>query len=337
MKSDRRIPGSGRRRMVVVVVLAATAGALVFTALALGPGFTPGEPTPPPARWGGASPAPSPAGDSIRTFTPPVDITITENLVYGSQPDGTALKLDVCAPADRASGTTLPAMVSIHAGSWTRGNKAESTWRNVCEWLASEGFVTYAVDYRLAPEDPFPAGVDDIAAAVRWIRHPAQVERFGIDPARIGSFGGSAGATLSAFLGARGSGELTSGSRVAAVVELSGPTDLTEAALVADGASERLQRLIRRYLGCRSLADCPIAEDASPVRHLDPSDPPMFIANSTDEFVPLAQATRLADGLAELGIEYELVTLEGEAHSMGFLGASMRAKIAAFLHRHLGV
>lgn len=335
MKSDRRIPGSGQRRMAVVAVLAVVL-ALAFTTALLLEGSNPGAPWPPPGRWGGASAAPSPAGDGIRTFTPPVEITITENLVYGAQPDGTALKLDVCSPADRAPGSTLPAMVSIHAGSWTRGNKAESTWRNVCEWLASEGFVTFAADYRLAPEDPFPAGADDIGAAVRWIREPAQVERFGIDPARIGAFGGSAGATLSAFLGARGSGALTSGARVAAVVELSGPTDLTEEALVADGASERLQRLIRRYLGCRSLADCPIAEDASPVRQLDRSDPPMFIANSTDEFVPLAQATRLADGLDALGIEYELVTLEGEAHSMGFLDASMRARIAAFLHRHLG-
>lgn len=322
--------------MVVVAVLGTVALALVFAAVALVSGYSPGSPAQSPGRWGGATAAPSPAADGIRTFTPPVEIAVTEDLVYGAQPDGTALKLDVCAPADRAPGTLLPAMVSIHAGSWTRGNKAESTWRNVCEWLASEGFVTFAADYRLAPEDPFPAGADDLAAAVRWIREPAQVERFGIDPARIGAFGGSAGATLSAFLGARGSGALTSGARVAAVVELSGPTDLTEEALTADGASERLQRLIRRYLGCRSLADCPIAEDASPVRQLDRSDPPMFIANSTDEFVPLAQATRLSDGLDALGIEYELVMPEGEAHSMGFLDASMRAKIAAFLHRHLG-
>jgi acetyl esterase/lipase len=335
VKSDRRIPGSGQRRIVVVAVLGTVALALAFTAVTLLEGVTPGSPAPPPGRWG-VSAAPSPAGDGIRTFTPPVDITITEDLVYGAQPDGTALKLDVCSPADRAPGTVLPAVVSIHAGSWTRGNKAEATWRNVCEWLASEGFVTYAVNYRLAPEDPFPAGADDLAAAVRWIRQPAQVERFGIDPARIGALGGSAGATLSAFLGARGSGALTSGARVAAVVELSGPTDLTEEALTADGASERLQRLIRRYLGCRSLADCPIAEDASPVRQLDRSDPPMFIANSTDEFVPLAQATRLADGLEAFGIEYELVTPEGESHSMGFLDASMRARIAAFLHRYLG-
>ena len=336
MKSDRRIPGSGQRRMVVVAVLGTVALACAFTVVGLMSGFNLGSQSPPPGRWGGPSAATAPAGDGIRTFTPPVEITVTENLVYGAQPDGTPLRLDVCSPASATPGTMLPAMLSIHAGSWTRGNKAESTWRNVCEWLASEGFVTFAASYRLAPEDPFPAGVDDLAAAVRWIRQPAQVERFGIDPARIGAFGGSAGANLSAILGARGSGALTEGARVAAVVELSGPTDLTEKALVADGASERLQRLIRRYLGCRSLADCPIAEDVSPVRQLDRSDPPMFIANATDEFVPLAQATRLTDGLAALGIGYDLVTPEGEAHSMGFLDTSMRATIAAFLHRHLG-
>lgn len=335
MKSDRRIPGPGHRR-VVVAGLGTVALVFAITAALLITGSDPGMLSPPPGRWNGASEAPSPAGDGIRTFTSDVEITVTENLVYGEQPDGTALRVDVCSPEGAAPGTAFPAMVSIHAGSWTRGNKAEANWRNVCEWLAAEGFVTFAVNYRLAPEDPFPAGVDDLATAVRWIRQPAQVERFGIDPARIGAFGGSAGANLSAFLGTHGSGPVTEGSRVAAAVELSGPTDLTEEALVADGSSERLQRLVRRYVGCLSLADCPIAEDASPVRHLDPSDPPMFIANSTTEFVPLAQATRLADGLADLGIAHQLVTPEGEVHSIGFLDADMRAKIAVFLHEHLG-
>lgn len=272
----------------------------------------------------------------IRTFVPPAGITVASDVVYGTQPDGTPLKLDVCSPAGATRGAALPAIVSVHAGSWTRGDKASDDWETVCQWLASEGFVAYSVNYRLAPAHPFPAGVDDLAAAVQWIRQPDHAREFGIDPARIGAFGGSAGANLAALLGTRGSGPTNSGSRVAAVAELSGPSDLTGPALTADGASERLQKLVRNYLDCATLTDCPQAAAASPTLQLDRSDPPVFIVNSEQEFVPLPQAKRFAAGLDRLGIPHELITVAGSAHSIGTLDAPLRVKVAAFLHGALG-
>ena len=88
---------------------------------------------------------------------------------------------------------SLPTVVSVHGGSWARGDKANADWRKVCLWLASEGFVAASVNYRLVPDARFPAQIDDVALAVEWLREPEQVERFGIDPARIAAFGGSAG------------------------------------------------------------------------------------------------------------------------------------------------
>ena len=340
MKTNPHLARSGSRRIrllailgvaAIVALLAGGVAATSFNFGQTGPVRVPGTST-------DAAPGASPEQDliGIRTFVPPDGITVISDVVYRTQPDGTPLRLDVCSPAGATEGTALPAIVSVHGGSWTRGDKATDDWRTVCQWLASEGFVALSVDYRLAPAHPFPAGIDDLAAAVEWIRQPDHARKYGIDPARIGAFGGSAGANLAALLGTRGSGPTSAGFRVAAVAELSGPSELTGPTLDRDGSSERLNKLVRNYLGCSALAECPQAAAASPTLQLDRSDPPVFIGNSENEFVPLAQAQRFAAGLDRLGIPYELVTVPGNTHSIGLLDAAMRVKVAAFLHRALG-
>ncbi|TFD55549.1 alpha/beta hydrolase [Cryobacterium frigoriphilum] len=238
---------------------------------------------------------------------------------------------------DSASAELRPAVLSIHGGSWARGDKANSDWRTVCEWLASEGFVAYSVNYRLVPDVVFPAALDDLTAAVSWIRDDDNAEKYGIDPDRIGAFGGSAGANLAAVLGATGSGPLTDGARVAAIAALSGPVDLTYDGLVSIGASDSLQQIAREYVGCDSLQDCDAATEASVADALDRTDPPVFIATSEQEYVPLVQSTDYADALADLDIDHELVTVPGTLHSIGILDEAMRARVATFLHRYLGI
>lgn len=230
----------------------------------------------------------------------------------------------------------LPAIVSIHGGSWARGDKANDDWRNVCRWLASEGFVAYSLNYRLVPEALFPAAIDDVALAVEWMRTPANASRFGIDPTRIGAFGGSAGGNLAALLGTRGTGPLDEGSRVAAVAELSAPTDLRREAVLRDGGNELLQTIITRYLGCEEWTLCPQAEDASPSTFVDRSDPPFFIGHAASEFIPLAQAQNFAAVLDAAGIGVEYAVVPGDDHSIGILDEAMRARVAAFLHAELG-
>ena len=227
-----------------------------------------------------------------------------------------------------------PAVLSIHGGSWARGDKGNGDWRNVCEWLASEGFVAYSVNYRLVPAVSFPAAIEDLGLAVEWMR--ANADSYGIDPDRIGAFGGSAGGNLATLLGARGSGSLTAGSRVAAVAELSGPVDLSYDGIVVAGGSSGLEQIVLDYLDCESLLDCPAAKQASAVRALDRTDPPTFIGSSTEEFIPLGQSTEFAADLADLGIVTQLVTVPGSLHSIGILDEAMRVQVAAFLHEHLG-
>ena len=349
MTSTRSTGGSGiRPRRIALAALAALAAVVGVSALS---GFHVNlreiDPTGPDA----ASEVSTAETVGIRTFTPPAGLEVHADLEYGTREDGTLLTLDVCAPApevstrvvSRRSSTTeaaaRPAVVSIHGGSWARGDKANADWRNVCLWLASEGFVAASVNYRLVPDARFPAAIDDVALAVEWLRAPEQAERFGIDPAWIGAFGGSAGGNLAALLGTSGEGDLDEGSRVAAVAELSGPMGLTAAELGADGASTWLQSIVGDYLGCTPGAaaeECPQSTDASPASRIDPSDPPFFIGHAEHEVVPAGQSTRFAAALAAAGVPVEVAVVPGDLHSIGILDEALRARVAAFLHAHLG-
>lgn len=342
MNSKPAVLGRSRRTRVFTALVALGAG-LVATGLLSG--FHIGVNELGDASDIAVSELTTPEVIGIRTFTAPNGIRVSEDVTYGTRDDGTLLTLDVCHPAASTAdtgedkggdATALPAVVSIHGGSWARGDKANDDWRNVCRWLASEGFVAYSLNYRLVPEALFPAAIDDVELAVEWMRTPANAERFGIDPARIGAFGGSAGGNLAALLGTRGTGPLDEGSRVAAVAELSAPTDLRRASVLRDGGNELLQTIITRYLGCEEWTLCPQAEDASPSTFIDRSDPPFFIGHAEAEFIPVAQAQNFAVALDAAGIGVEYAVVPGDAHSIGILDEAMRTRVAAFLHAELG-
>ena len=337
MTSTRITGGSGiRSRRIALAALAAIAAVVGVGALS---GFHTQLQEIDPSGPDAASEVVSAEIVGIRTFTAPAGLDVHADLEYGTREDGTLLTLDVCAPAPDVLVAARPAVVSIHGGSWARGDKANADWRNVCLWLASEGFVAASVNYRLVPDVRFPAAIDDVALAVEWMRAPEQVERFGIDPDRIGAFGGSAGGNLAALLGASGEGPLDEGARVAAVAELSGPVGLGAVELAADVASPWLRGIIGEYLGCeRGAGDdaCPQATDASAASHIDPSDPPVFIGHAEGEVVPLGQSQRFATALQAAGVPVELAIVPGTEHSIGILDEALRGRVAAFLHAHLG-
>lgn len=278
------------------------------------------------------------------------DIPVLENIAYGTA-GGQELLLDACLPevdanpsqpdavipdvegdpaADRAGVPARPAIVVVHGGSWARGDKADIAWRAVCQWLASAGYPSFAINYRLAPEFPFPAAFEDVRTAVRWLRADEQVTRFNIDPDRIGAFGGSAGGNLVALLGTTGQGDQTVGARVAAVAELSGPIDLTGADATDDFAPAQLA-----YLGCVSADACPAAVAASPNYFVDASDPPFFVGHSTSEKIPLSQSELFVTALRAAGIDTEFVTVDGVLHSIAMLDADVKASVVAFFDEKL--
>ncbi|MCW4385474.1 alpha/beta hydrolase [Salinibacterium sp. SYSU T00001] len=265
-------------------------------------------------------------------------VAVTDDVPYPAGGGGTQL-LDICELTDVAASTInngpRRALLLVHGGSWREGDKASTWWRSTCEWLASEGFVVFNVNYRLAPAAPYPAAIEDVRAAVAWARHPDQVARYGYDPALIGAVGGSAGGNLVSLLGTEGEGNLGTGSRVAAVVELSAPTDLRRSGLDLGTLPAGFDRTQLDYLGCANYSSCATAEAATPQTHVDPSDPPFFIGHSLEEFIPVEHGRSLAASLADAGVPATLVEVPGIAHSIGLLGTSeptaMREQIVEFL------
>src|SRR5579875_1001408 len=151
---------------------------------------------------------------------------VEQNVQYGA-PDHTELVLNVYEPSDTSS--PHPAVILIHGGSWTSGDK--SSMAGMAGFLAREGFVAFAVDYRLfdGKHNAWPVQLDDVQRAVRWIR--ANAAKYNVQPDHVGAFGHSAGAQLAALLGMEethdNSDRALAGfsSKVQAVVDVSGPSD----------------------------------------------------------------------------------------------------------------
>jgi acetyl esterase/lipase len=225
-----------------------------------------------------------------------------------------------------AGAHSAPAVVLVHGGGWSGGDK--SSMSGLASAFAQAGFSSFSVDYRLAPAAPYPAGVDDVAAAVRWLRDPAQVQRFGIDPSRMGLFGVSAGGTLASWVAMSGHGALDDGARVRAVASWSGPMALVKYAVKAiPGAPGSA---VGVYLGCEPRS-CPSrVRAASPIAHVDGSDPPMLIANSRHEIVPVDQARAMDGALAVAGVGHHLLLFAGKLHAEQLAPVALQPTLAFF-------
>lgn len=289
-----------------------------------------------PGHGTSASGAPSTGADD------PATATSARDLVY-SDGDGGPLLIDACLPDDDArdaagidEGEALPAVLLLHGGGFVSGDR--TALAGLCGDLAEAGYAAFSADYRFAPDFVFPAQVEDAAAAVSWLRDDAQVERFGIDPARIGVVGSSAGAILAQSIGTFGQGDTTTGTRVAAVVSLSGASLFTEDALTLGTPTREVAAMMLNYLGCEATtaAACPGAADASPLEQVDPTDPPFLLVNSTNEIVPVEQAEAMRDALAGAGVDAQLVAVPGALHGVDILEKDGTEQLLAFLAATLG-
>ncbi|VCU68804.1 Carboxylesterase NlhH [Pigmentiphaga humi] len=131
---------------------------------------------------------------------PYADVRLSRDLRYGGDE---RQRLDVFHAMDDSSAAPRPALVFVHGGGYTGGDKhrAGSPFNDhVGLWAARRGLVGINMTYRLAPQHPWPAGPEDIAAAIAWIHRNAA--EFGIDRKKIFLFGQSAGAThAAAYIG----------------------------------------------------------------------------------------------------------------------------------------
>ena len=251
------------------------------------------------------APAPAPAMD----------------IEYGTA-NGKRLLLDAYVPP--AGEGRRPAVVMIHGGGWRAGDKA--SWRPEAEQLAARGWVAFSVNYRLDEPAVFPAEIDDVQAAVRWVR--AHAQEYGVDPARIAAIGESAGGHLAAMLATLGRGDLDRDARIRVGAAWSPPVDLTAL------AGSRGAGWIGPLLGCNR-ETCPdrLAQ-SSPITHVDASDAPLYLVSSTQELVPLSQSQAMAERLKAAGVDHRLDVYPGNRHALDFRADAFGPTVA-FLEKHL--
>ena len=255
---------------------------------------------------------------------------IERNVPY-RQVGGATLTLDAYLPAPAIS--RRAAIIFVHGGGWRAGDKSafapgEPVFAPTALRFARLGFAVFSIDYRLAPAAPFSAAASDVSFAVRWVRGHAA--NFDIVPRRIGIFGVSAGGNLAALVATEGRGSLDRGARVRAAVSWSGPMDLALFDTELGGPARH--PFVESYLACRPTR-CPSRyTSASPVNHVDRSDPPMLIANSRHEIVPLGQAEEMARRLTNAHVPHELVVVSGSRHAADYEAEVWGATVRFLLH-----
>jgi acetyl esterase len=259
---------------------------------------------------------------------PPTADEVIEGLVY-REVDGAELALDACLPETATPGGS-PAILVIHGGGFTGGDRAQPNMRQLCLELADAGYAAFSMDYRLAPTWVYPSQLEDAQAAVEWLREPEQVARFDIDPARIGAVGGSAGAVLAGTLGTRGGGALDLGSRVAAVVSLSGVMTFTSDDPAIRAYAEGNNRPAYLCPG-QTVTACAVAAEAEPIAHVDPSDPPFYLLTAENEALPEESAELMAAALTQNGVPAVVHTEPGSEHATNVLTPQIWNEILDFL------
>jgi acetyl esterase/lipase len=303
----------------------------------------------------------------------PGNVEATFDLTYAHVSGARPLTLDIYRVPN--TGPT-PAIIFVHGGSYVGGDPRNDINAVFGEddafmaYVASHGYVVIAVTYRLADEAKWPAQLEDVKAAIRWVRGNA--DRYGVDPQRIGVWGESSGGHISAMVGATcGVKEFdkqenrgiygnsfpalqdqfaNQSSCVQAAVGWHATTDFSK----LDAQSESFAKLVHntpvssqsRVLGCALGTTC----DAATVQRANvlyyvaqggaDNTPFLLQAGSADEATPWQQSQILYDALRAKGIPAQLEIIKGANHY--FNGASReQAKqvldtFFAFLDKYLG-
>ena len=268
------------------------------------------------------------------------------DLAYASTSD--AQKLDLYVPAGAGP---FPLIVYIHGGGFRSGDKELPADRGLLEFYLARGYAVASLNYRLSGEASFPAAVQDVKTAVRWLR--AHAAGYRIDPDRFAAWGVSAGANLAAMLGTSCGiedlegielGAADQSSCVQAVVDFFGPIDF----LQMDDQFEstdcpQIHNMPTspesRYLAGAVPEMVILAQAANPISYITADDPPFFIEHGTaDCTVPYQQSQLLHDALAPaIGQEnVVLVLLDGAEHGdPEFLTLRNLATVREFLDTHL--
>jgi acetyl esterase/lipase len=260
-----------------------------------------------------------------------------EDIEYAKAGD-ISLKLDLYLPANPEDSTLI---VWVHGGAWRGGSKNNPSIRPLIE----KGYSIASVDYRLTPVAPFPANVHDIKAAIRFLR--ARAGEYGYGPDKFVISGSSAGGHLAALVGVSNDQKDLEGSLgdhldqpsdIAAIVDFYGASNLTTILKQSTphGLSVRVPAL-ELLLGGQTEDMVDIAKLASPVFHVDVSDPPLLLIHGDqDPQMPINQAHELHGVYKELNLPVQFEVIHGGAHGgKAFFDEERLTLVDYFLKKHL--
>jgi acetyl esterase/lipase len=266
------------------------------------------------------------------------------DITYATLPGYRPLKLDLFVPPpSSAARGPRPLVIYVHGGGWMAGGPRRSAayqdWPKVLASLAAHGYVVATVSYRFSREAPFPAAIQDVKSAIRWLR--ANAAKYNIDPTRAAIWGQSAGGHLAALAGVTcGVAALEPGVRV---VPAAGNVEtVASTAAGADQVSDCVQAVVgwfgmydfstlqlarsgssspdspdRLFLGCGA-QPCTREQQrfASPITYLDRKDPPMLLMHgSADATVPVSQTEEFAKAAQAAGVRVRKIIEPGINHS----------------------
>jgi acetyl esterase/lipase len=247
----------------------------------------------------------------------PLDTVVLSEFEYAP-----GLHLDLYLPP--GSKGPAPVVMWVHGGAWRQGSRANPPAFELLE----AGYAVASVSYRLSQQARFPAQMEDVTVAARWLR--IHCAAYGCDGTRIAAWGASAGGHLVALLGARGS--------VQAVVDYFGPTDLLRMGdFPSDMDHNAPDSPESQLIGAPIQQRPDLAAKANPITYVTRDAPPFLIVHGDqDRLVPLNQSELLHAALVKAGADSTLIILRGAGHGgPAFSGLYVTSRILAFLDRHL--
>lgn len=234
---------------------------------------------------------------------------------------GKPLKMDVYQPAAGQGNRKAlrPAVLCIHGGGWEAGNRRQMG--KIARYFAGHGYVAFCPSYRLVTDsrNKWPAQLDDVQAAVRWVRHSAG--KYGVDGGRVAAVGVSAGGHLAALLGnleTRNHADprlRAYSSRVDVVVSVAGPADLTrDFRHLKYTGGRSVQDVVDKLLGKNQAKK---ARAASPVFRINPETVPhMLVHGAEDRVVPVQQSRDYRNALLKAGVTCRYIELPKVGHGI---------------------
>ena len=236
---------------------------------------------------------------------------IIENNITYTHYGARKLHLDVAQPKWVAS-EKQPVVLIVHAGGWSSGN--QSMDRTIAYELARHGFATVCPEYRMSPEAKYPAAIQDVETALRWIR--ASAKRFHFDANKIAILGTSAGGQLAALIGSINAPYPAFATpayahysvRVNAVVDMDGIL-----AFMGHGSGEGHDEpgklsAATRWFGAPMTVDPTPAIQASALTHVNAKSAPILFINSS--------LTRMHAGRNEMIVKLNQFRIYNETHEI---------------------